>query len=169
VTSTAPRVDPRRDESVAPDRPRPTTGGINTTDQANRAEQMTTHRDAGFQALELAAIFPIVILLVMLMVGGNRTFSARNEVTAAAHSGARAGSTVKVGSPAAVADAEARRSLTEGKHCTNPSVASSVRTWGGLRFVRTTVTCTVTVSDLVLPFHQTVSAEAEEVVDRASR
>jgi Flp pilus assembly protein TadG len=130
-------------------------------------ETATRRGDAGFQALELAAIFPIVILLMMLVVGGNRTFSARNEVTAAAHSGARAGSTAKVGNRAAVADAEARRSLTEGKHCMNPSVSSSVRTWGGLSFVRTTVTCTVTVSDLVLPFRQTVSAEAEEVVDRA--
>jgi hypothetical protein len=35
-----------------------------------------------------------------------------------------------------------------------------------MTFISTTVTCTIRVSGLGLPFRQTVSATAEEVVDR---
>jgi Flp pilus assembly protein TadG len=121
--------------------------------------------DEGFQALELAILFPIIVLFAVLAVGATRTFAAKNEVTAAAHSAARAGS-IAVGSPTGAAEQEARHSLTSGSHCTNAAIDTSVRVWGSLKLVRTTVTCTLRVSDLGLNFHQTVSATAEEPYDR---
>lgn len=110
-------------------------------------------------------MFPVIVLFAVLIVGSGRTFAAHNEVIAAAHSGARAGS-IALDAPEAAADQEARRSLTEGSHCVNAAVDTSIRTFDGLRIVHTTVTCTLRVSDLGLPFHQTVTASAEEAYDR---
>ena len=70
---------------------------------------MHRRSDEGFQALELAIMFPVVILFVMMSVGAGRTFAARNEVTGAAHAGARAG-TIST-DVAGAADSEARRSF----------------------------------------------------------
>ena len=109
-------------------------------------------------------MFPVIVVFAVLIVGSGRTFAARNEVTAAAHSGARAGSIVTNG-PEAAADVEARRSLTTGSHCVNAKVETSIRTFDGIRMVHTTVTCTIRVDDLGLPFHQTVTASAEEAYD----
>ena len=71
-------------------------------------------RDDGFQALELAVLFPIVILFAFLAVGAGRTFSARNQVRFAAQSGSRAGSLVTPAAAAGQAGAQAHRSLNEG-------------------------------------------------------
>ena len=126
---------------------------------------MQRRGDDGFQSLEIAILFPIVILFAMLAVGAGRVFNARNEVTGAAHSGARAGTIAT--DAAGAANAEAQRSLSTGsKHCVNASVASSTRVVAGLTMVRTQVTCTIRVFDLGLAFSNTVTASAEEVLDR---
>jgi Flp pilus assembly protein TadG len=123
--------------------------------------------DDGFQALEFAAIFPLIIVFLLLATGANRVFAARNEITAAAHSGARAGSLANAGYESGAADTQARRSLTSGRHCTGAVVSTSIRDAGTLRFVQTNVTCSVSISDLGgLPFRSTVTATAEEVIDR---
>ena len=123
--------------------------------------------DDGFQALEMAVLFPIVILFALLAVGAGRTFSARNQVRFAAQSGARAGSLVGPATAAGQAGAQAHRSLNEGSDsCAGAQVSTSVRERGGMTFISTTVTCTIRVSGLGLPFSQTVSATAEEVIDR---
>ena len=123
--------------------------------------------DDGFQALELAVLFPIVILFALLAIGAGRTFSARNQVRFAAQSGSRAGSLVGPAAAAGQASAQAHVSLNEGTDsCSGARVSTSVRELNGLTFVTTTVTCTIRVSDLGLKFSQTVSATAEEVVDR---
>jgi Flp pilus assembly protein TadG len=122
--------------------------------------------DDGFQALELAVLFPIVILFALLAVGAGRSFSARNQVRYAAQSGARAGSLVGPAAAAGQASAQAHRSLSEGTDsCSGAQVSTAVRELNGMTFVATTVTCTILVSDLGLKFNQTVSATAEEVVD----
>jgi Flp pilus assembly protein TadG len=124
-------------------------------------------RDDGFQALELAVLFPIVILFALLAVGAGRSFSARNQVRFAAHSGARAGSLVEPATAAGQASAQAHRSLNEGTDsCRGAEVSTAIRELNGMTFVSTTVTCTFRVSDLGLNFSQTVSATAEEVVDQ---
>lgn len=130
--------------------------------------RISRRNDHGFQAVELAIMFPVIVLFAVLIVGSGRTFAARNEVTAAAHSGARAGSVAADG-PEAAADQEARRSLTAGSHCVHAEVETSIRIFDGLRMVHTTVTCTLRVSDLGLPFHQTVTASAEEAYDHDHR
>jgi Flp pilus assembly protein TadG len=123
--------------------------------------------DDGFQALELAVLFPIMILFALLAVGAGRTFSARNQVRFAAQSGSRAGSLVGPAAAAGQAGAEARRSLNEGSDsCAGAQVSTTTRESGSMTFISTTVTCTIRVSGLGLPFRQTVSATAEEVVDR---
>lgn len=117
--------------------------------------------------MELAVLFPIVILFALLAVGAGRVFSARNQVRFAAQSGARAGSLVGPGAAAGQADAQARRSLSEGSDsCSSAQVSSGTTQMNGMTFVTTTVTCTVRVSDLGLGFSQTVSATADEVVDQ---
>ena len=121
------------------------------------------NRDDGFQALELAVLFPIVILFALLAVGAGRTFSASSQVRFAAQSGARAGSLVGPAAAAGQASAQAHRSLSEGTDsCAGAQVSTSIRE----TFVSTTVTCTIRVSDLGLKFNQTLSATAEEVVDQ---
>jgi Flp pilus assembly protein TadG len=123
--------------------------------------------DDGFQALELAVLFPIVILFALLAVGAGRSFSARNQVRYAAQSGARTGSLVGPAAAAGQASAQAHRSLSEGTDsCAGAQVSTAVRELNGMTFVSTTVTCTILVSDLGLKFSQTVSATAEEVVDQ---
>lgn len=122
--------------------------------------------DDGFQALELAILFPTVILFALLVVGAGRTFSAKNQVTGAAHSAARAGSIAGPEAAASEADAQALRSLAAGDACEGASVSSTTREWNGQTFLQTTVSCTIRVSDLGLPIHQTVSATSEEVIDR---
>ena len=117
--------------------------------------------------MELAVLFPIVILFALLAVGAGRTFSASSQVRFAAQSGARAGSLVGPAAAAGQASAQAHRSLSEGTDsCAGAQVSTSIRETGGMTFVSTTVTCTIRVSDLGLKFSQTVSATAEEVIDR---
>jgi Flp pilus assembly protein TadG len=124
-------------------------------------------RDDGFQALELAVLFPIVILFALMAVGAGRTFSARNEVRFAAQSGARAGSLVGPAAAAGQASAQAHLSLREGTDsCSGAQISTAIREVNGMTFVSTTVTCTIRVSDLGLEFSRTVSATAEEVVDQ---
>ncbi len=123
--------------------------------------------DDGFQALELAVLFPIVILFALLAVGAGRTFSARNQVRFAAQSGSRAGSLVGPAAAAGQASAQAHLSLSVGTDsCAGAQVSTAVRELNGMTFVSATVTCTIRVSDLGLKFSQTVSATAEEVVDQ---
>jgi Flp pilus assembly protein TadG len=123
--------------------------------------------DGGFQALEMAFLFPVVVLFAFLAVGAGRSMSAKNEVLAAAHAGARAATLAVPGAEAGAADAEARRSLSQGSsHCQGAaSISVSTRDFNGVTLVRTTVTCTVLISDIGLPFNQTVSGSAEESVD----
>jgi Flp pilus assembly protein TadG len=123
--------------------------------------------DDGFQVLEMALLFPVVLLFAFLAVGAGRSMSAKNEVLAAAHAGSRAATLAAPGAEAGAADAEARRSISQGSsHCQGgASISVSTRDFNGLTLVRTTVTCTVLISDIGLPFKQTVSGSAEESVD----
>jgi Flp pilus assembly protein TadG len=127
--------------------------------------------DDGFSALEGAVLFPIMMLFVMFAVFGARTFTARNEVVAAARAGARAASeAASPGEAASRAQTEAVGSVQSGGvSCLGgPAVNVDVSSWqpdGG--WVTVTVRCHVRLVDLGLlrVGDRTVSATARESVD----
>jgi Flp pilus assembly protein TadG len=126
--------------------------------------------DDGFQAVELAIIFPTIILLILLAVLAIRVSVATNEVEGAARAGARAASVASQGQADARARSAVARSVAVGSvHCLGePNVAVQYVEAGSQRAVRVVVQCRVKVADLGFGIARTVSASAEDVVDPLS-
>jgi Flp pilus assembly protein TadG len=128
---------------------------------------MQVHGDDGFQALEMAIIFPIVVLFLLLAVIATRLSSANNEVLGGARAAARAASLS--GSDEAAARAQRAAELTlqgSSLHCVGgPAVDITYVRIGTQRAVQADVRCAVELGDLGFGANKTVSARAEEIVD----
>jgi hypothetical protein len=126
--------------------------------------------DDGFQAVELAIIFPTIILLFLLAVLAIRVSVATNEVEGAARAGSRAASVSAPGEAGARAQSAVARSVAAGSvHCLGePDVAVQYVSAGSQRAVQVVVKCRVKVADLGFGVTRSVTATAEDVVDPLS-
>lgn len=127
----------------------------------------------GGLSLELAILAPALLALIGLIIVAGRTGGAHTNVDAAANNAARAASISRTSGEAhSSAVSAARTTLTDrGMACPTPGITvdtSGVNSpVGQVGIVRVTVTCTVQLADLGLPFggSRTVTAEATSVVD----
>ncbi|MFI1508206.1 TadE/TadG family type IV pilus assembly protein [Streptomyces sp. NPDC020597] len=131
--------------------------------------------DEGSAAIEAAVIVPSLIMFLCLAIAGGRIVTSGSKIDAAAEDAAREASIHRTTAAAqSAAHAAAGESLNDqGITCASTSV--SVNT-GGLNVpvgqvgtVSVTVTCTVSLSDLLLPGvpgARTLTSTATSVVDR---
>lgn len=129
----------------------------------------------GSAALEFAMVVPVLVLLFGLVVGGARTWLARGAVEQAAAAAARGASQAR--SPAEAErdarDLAAAQAAVGGLRCDRWSVDVDARGLtspvGTQAWVTATVSCTVPLSDVLVPGWPgavDVRAEASAVVDR---
>jgi Flp pilus assembly protein TadG len=123
--------------------------------------------DAGFQALELAVVFPVIVLLVMLGLLAVRVSVANNEVIGAARAAARAASLAARGDQQASANAAVARSIEAGTvHCLDsPNVELRSVAAGTHQAVQVRVRCRVRLTDLGLGVDRSITATATEIED----
>ncbi|MGW3667450.1 TadE/TadG family type IV pilus assembly protein [Streptomyces sp. NPDC005141] len=130
--------------------------------------------DDGSVAIEAAIILPSLIMFLCLAIAGGRLVTSQAKIDAAAEDAAREASIHRTAAAAqSAARAAATESLTgQGISCASTSVYINT---GGLSVpvgqvgtVTVTVTCTVALSDLLLPGApgaRTLTATATSVVD----
>lgn len=112
--------------------------------------------DAGNAALELIILAPIIVFLIGFVIAAGRTTIAKGSVAAAARDAARQASIALNASAAQqVAESSAQAALRgDGLHCT-PTVTLNLAGFnvpvGRPARVSATVTCTVPLSDLLVP------------------
>ena len=129
--------------------------------------------DRGAVALELVVLVPALMMLIGLVVGGARIWTARATVDEAAHRAARTATVLSdARTSAGAAEETARANLTDVP-CRDTTVAVDAaalhRPPGTPGTVRVTVGCTVALGDLILPGlpgELTLQAGAASVVDR---
>ncbi|GGJ60726.1 TadE family protein [Streptomyces brasiliensis] len=131
--------------------------------------------DEGSAAIEAAILLPALIMFLCMALAGGRIVTSGAKIDAAAEDAAREASIHRTAAAAqSAAQAAAAESLTDqGIHCASTSV--SINT-GGLSVpvgqigtVTATVTCTVKLSDLLLPGTpgaHTLTSTATSVVDQ---
>lgn len=119
---------------------------------------MTARRcDRGAVAVELALVVPALVLVLGLLVAGGRLWFARTTVVEAAQSAARAASLARSAEGAgAEGRAAGQASLgTAGLVCSATSVQVETAAFavpvGTPATIRSTVGCTVSLGDIVLP------------------
>ncbi|MFD5017142.1 TadE/TadG family type IV pilus assembly protein [Streptomyces chartreusis] len=139
---------------------------------ARRARRL--RGDEGSAAIEAAIIFPALIMFLCLAIAGGRIVTSGAKIDAAAQDAAREASIHRTAAAAqTAAQAAAAESLTgQGITCTSTSVTVNT---GGLNVpagqvgtVTATVTCTLKLSDLLLPGvpgAKTLTSTATSVVD----
>lgn len=130
--------------------------------------------DDGFEAIELAVVFPVLIVLMLLVVFAGRGVTGRNQVEGAARAGARAASQARDPHAAVERGAFAARASIDssGADCDGgPNITVNVEGWAAGGAVTVTVACTVRVADLGLldVGRRTVTASATETVDTYRR
>jgi Flp pilus assembly protein TadG len=132
-------------------------------------------RDDGSAAIEAAVIIPPLIMLLCLAIAGGRIVTSGAKIDAAAEDAAREASLHRTLTTAqhAAHTAAAESLADQGIRCTSISVrvdASGLSVpVGQLSTVTVTVTCTVGLSDLLLPGvpgARTLTASATSVVDQ---
>jgi Flp pilus assembly protein TadG len=134
------------------------------------------HRsDAGSAAIEAAIVLPALIMFLCLALAGGRIVTSGAKIDAAAEDAAREASIHRTAASAqSAAQAAAAQSLNDqGLTCSATTVHINT---GGLRVpvgqvgtVTATVTCTVNLSDLLLPGLpgvKTLTSTATSVVDQ---
>jgi Flp pilus assembly protein TadG len=131
--------------------------------------------DEGSAAIEAAIILPSLIMFLCLAIAGGRIVTSGSKIDAAAEDAAREASIHRTaGAAQGAAQAAAAESLNDqGIKCVSTSV--NINT-GGLSVqvgqvgtVTVTVTCTVNLSDLLLPGvpgARTLTSTATSVVDQ---
>jgi Flp pilus assembly protein TadG len=119
----------------------------------------------GFAALELAILFPFVIVMLLLVVGFGRVSRGRELVDQAAQAASRAGSLSS--SPGAAHDAAiqaAQQTLTDGgMSCSDVQVTVDTAAFRPGGQVSAHVTCTANLAGLTLsgvPGHLTLTADS---------
>ena len=131
--------------------------------------------DEGSAAIEAAIVVPSLIMFICLAIAGGRIVMSGSKIDAAAEDAARE---VSIHRTAAAAQSAARQAASESLHdqgITCASTSVSINT-GGLNVpvgevgtVTVTVTCTVNLSDLLLPGvpgAKTLTSTATSVVDQ---
>jgi Flp pilus assembly protein TadG len=130
----------------------------------------TTTRDVGSAGIETAFAVTGLLLVLFFVVGGMRIVNSNGDVSAAARAGARAAATARTASQA---NSDATAVVTNmlagrGVACVGgPGVSVSGAGVPGSA-VTVTVTCTVSLSDVVLagfPGSRSVSVSAVEFTD----
>jgi len=113
--------------------------------------------ERGAVAAELAMAVPALLLVLSLLVAGGRLWFARTTVVEAADTAARAASLARSGGEAAAAgrDAGEQSLTTAGLRCASRSVSVNTAAFsvpvGTPATINATVSCTVFLSDLLLP------------------
>ena len=113
--------------------------------------------ERGAVAAELAMAVPALLLVLSLLVAGGRLWFARTAVIEAANTAARAGSLARTGAEASASghDAGEQSLTTTGLRCASRSVSMDTAAFsvpvGTPATVRSTVSCQVFLSDLLLP------------------
>ncbi|MCX4429575.1 TadE/TadG family type IV pilus assembly protein [Streptomyces mirabilis] len=133
------------------------------------------HNDEGSAAIEAAIVLPSLIMFICLAIAGGRLVTSGSKIDAAAEDAAREASIHRTAAAAqGAAQTAAAESLNDqGIKCASTSVAINI---GGLNVpvgqvgtVTVTVTCTVNLSDLLLPGvpgARTLTSTATSVVDQ---
>ncbi|MGV9237213.1 TadE family protein [Streptomyces nigra] len=149
-------------------------GGVNPVPDAARRAR-TLSGDEGSTAIEAAILLPTLIMFLCMAIAGGRIVTSGAKIDAAAEDAAREASIHRTASAAqAAAHTAAAQSLNDqGITCASTSVRVDT---GGLNVpvgqvatVTATVTCTVTLSDLLLPGvpgAKTLTSTATSVVDQ---
>jgi Flp pilus assembly protein TadG len=131
--------------------------------------------DEGSVAIEAAIVIPPLIMFVCLAIAGGRIVTSGSKIDAAAEDAAREASIHRTASSAqAAAHAAAAESLDDqGIACASSSVAIDTSGLsvpvGQVGTVTVTVTCTVNLSDLLLPGvpgAKSLTSTATSVVDQ---
>ncbi|MFE5191670.1 TadE/TadG family type IV pilus assembly protein [Streptomyces sp. NPDC056628] len=142
-------------------------------DMARTAHRL--RRDEGSAAIEAAIILPALIMLLCLAIAGGRLVTSGAKIDAAAQDAAREASLHRTAAAAhTAAQAAAAQSLDDqGITCASTSVRIDT---GGLSVpvgqvgtITAAVTCTVNLSDLLLPGvpgAKTLTSTATSVVDQ---
>jgi Flp pilus assembly protein TadG len=123
--------------------------------------------DRGSLTLEATIIAPLILIVLGLTAMGGRVASAHSQVEGAARDAARAAS-ISRGDARGDARAAAGAALKEAKHscATGPTVSISQDPTPGQQ-VTATVTCTVDLAGLGMPFlHKTVTETVASPVDQ---
>lgn len=113
--------------------------------------------ERGSVTVELALVVPALVLVLGLLVAGGRLWFARAAVVESAHSAARAASLARsAGTAASDGRAAGRASLsTAGLRCSGAAIDVGTEAFGvpvgTPAVVRSTVTCSVPLGDVVLP------------------
>ena len=134
---------------------------------------MTERGDEGSATLELVVLTPVLVGLLLLVVAGGRLVDARNALVGAARSAARASTTARTPDQARqAAGAIAAARSRPGPRCGHLEVTlDTTEFWPG-GTVTATVTCTVSLTDLVglsMPGSRTLTAQATEPLDSFRR
>jgi Flp pilus assembly protein TadG len=131
--------------------------------------------DEGSVAIEAAIVLPPLIMFVCLAIAGGRIVTSGAKIDAAAEDAAREASIHRTAASAqSAAQAAAAESLDDqGIACASSSVAINTSGLsvpvGQVGTVTVTVTCTVSLSDLLLPGvpgSKTLTSTATSVVDQ---
>ncbi|MFI2415123.1 TadE/TadG family type IV pilus assembly protein [Streptomyces sp. NPDC018947] len=131
--------------------------------------------DEGSVAIEAAIVIPPLIMFVCLAIAGGRIVTSGSKIDAAAEDAAREASIHRTAASAqAAAQAAAAESLDDqGIACASSSVAIDTSGLsvpvGQVGTVTVTVTCTVNLSDLLLPGvpgAKSLTSTATSVVDQ---
>ncbi|MFF2580178.1 TadE/TadG family type IV pilus assembly protein [Streptomyces goshikiensis] len=129
--------------------------------------------DRGSETIAAAIVTPLLLMLLCLAIAGGRIVTSGAKIDAAAEDAARAASISRTYSGAqAEAAAAAARSLDEGIRCasssTNVDASGLAVPLGEVGTVTVTISCTVAMSDLLLPGmpgSKTMTSRFTSVVD----
>lgn len=130
--------------------------------------------DRGSETIAAAIVTPLLLILLCLAIAGGRIVMAGAKVDAAAEDAARAASISRTyGSAQSEAAAAAARSLNDqGIHCASTSTSVDASGLavpvGQVGTVTVTISCTVAMSDLLLPGapgSKTMTSRFTSVVD----
>ncbi|MFI1768951.1 TadE/TadG family type IV pilus assembly protein [Streptomyces sp. NPDC020800] len=132
-------------------------------------------RDEGSAAIEAAIVLPCLIMFICLAIAGGRIVTSGAKIDSAAEDAAREASIHRTAASAqSAAQTAAAESLDDqGIRCASTSVRINTSGLsvpvGQVATVTATVTCTVSLSDLLLPGvpgAKTLTATATSVVDQ---
>jgi Flp pilus assembly protein TadG len=112
-------------------------------------------RDRGSATLELVALAPALLALVLFMIAAGRIGSAKSQVEEAARDGARAASLARsLDAATTAARAAVLSNLRASGSCAAPSLGVSgdfTRPAGAPSEVQVTVSCSARLADIALP------------------
>ncbi|MFF1560970.1 TadE/TadG family type IV pilus assembly protein [Streptomyces sp. NPDC058279] len=130
--------------------------------------------DRGSESIAAAIVTPLLLMLLCLAIAGGRIVTSGAKIDAAAEDAARAASISRTysGAQAEASSAAARSLADQGIHCASTSTSVNASglavPLGEVGTVTVTISCTVPMSDLLLPGTpgaKTLSSTFTSVVD----